>query len=180
MSSKTGMLAVAAIFLIAGCATTAPSSDTTNPEVTVIVSEGRGGNIFRSRDGELPPTQSCINVPEPPRQLILIAGDSGGVRSASIKVFPGTIDPDSVEVTPAAPEGTFAIRTERGADTLVITLTRTAPDVVRTGATAIIEVEGDLPMAITGHAEDWAGNVAVLPQFDLRSPDDAVVCRGEQ
>lgn len=180
MNSNMRMTAAWAIFLIAGCTTTAPTSDTMDPEVTVIVSEGRGGNIFRSRDGELPPTESCINVPDPPRQLILIAGDSGGVRSASIRVFPGTIDPDSVEVTPAAPEATFTIRTDRGGDTLVINLTRPAPGMVRTGATAIIQVDGTLPMAITADAVDYAGNVAALPAVELRSPRDAVVCRGEQ
>jgi hypothetical protein len=179
MKSTTRIIAAGFVFFVAGCEVPAPTRDTTTPEVTVTVSGARGRNVFRSIDGKLGEKENCIKVPELPTQLILIAGDGGGVQSTSIRAFPAMIVPASVEISPRPPEGTFAIRSDSGGDTLTITLVTTpSPTTVRTGATAILDVNGRLPIAIVASVRDRAGNVAELPQFDLRSMDDAVQCRG--
>lgn len=177
----TRMVLIGVVLFVTGCEVPAPSTrDTTPPEITVTVSRARGRNVFRSIDGKLDAPDNCIKVPELPTQLILIAGDAGGIESASIKAFPGTIVRESLEVSPRAPEGSFAVRTESGADILAITLTPPSPTTVRTGATAILEVNGRSPIAIVASARDRAGNVTELPQFDIRTPDSAVVCRGDR
>jgi hypothetical protein len=163
-------------FLVMGCEVPAPTIDTTPPEVTVTVSRARGPNVFRSIDGELGAKENCIKVPEMPTQLILIAGDAGGVDFATIAAV-GTIIPESVEFTPRPPEGSSSIRTGT-TQSLIITLTPPSPSTVRTGATAILEVDGRLPMPITASVRDRAGTLVQLPQFDLRSLEDAVQCRG--
>lgn len=173
------LVAAGAAFLAGACEVPAPTADTTPPEITVIVSRGRGGNIFRSADGELEPGQDCIKVPDTPAQLSFIVGDAGGVQTAVLKAFPGPIVPGSVVVSPGAPVGSSSIRSERGADFLEITLTPPSPDTVMTGAAAVLEVDGDLPIAITASARDHAGNVADLSQLELRALNDAVICRGE-
>jgi hypothetical protein len=61
---------------------------------------------------------------------------------------------------------------------LDINLTPPSPTTVRTGATATLEVNGALPMAILAWARDRAGNYIELPQFDLRSPETGAQCRG--
>ena len=179
MKSMTRIIAAGVVFFVAGCEVSAPTTDTTTPEITVIVSGGRGGNIFRSIDGELDAPDNCIKVPDTPTQLVMIVGDSGGVKFASINAFSGPIVPGSVELIPRPPEASFRIRTERGADFLDITLTPPAPGRVRTGATAVFEVDGELPKAISASARDYAGNVARLPQFNLHALNDVVLCRGD-
>lgn len=173
-------LTVLAFLFVSACATRVPTSDTTPPEITVTVSEGRGNKIFRSTDGEYPAGENCIKVPGTPTQLSVIFGDSGGVNIASIKVFPATIIPGSIEVTPASPEATYTIRTERRADMLDIDLEPASDGTVRTGATAVFEINGNLPIAVTASAADYSGNVSHLSQFDLRSLDDLVICRGDR
>ena len=173
------LIAAASLLFFAGCERPATTEDKTNPEITVFVSGARGRNYFRSIDGVMDPPDNCIIVRQMPTQLIMIAGDAGGIQLAGIKAFTGTISRDTVAITPAAPEGAFSITTDRGADTLEIRLTPPSPTTVRTGATAAFEVNGPLPMAITAWARDRAGNYAELPQFDLRSPETAANCRGE-
>ena len=160
MMKSITLIIAAGVFFVAGCIVPAPTKDTTSPEITVTVSRARGRNIFRSIDGVLEPGNNCIRVPDMPTQLILIAGDAGGVESVSLKAFPGRIVPESVEVAPRAPEGAFSIRSESGADILAITLTPPSPTTVRTAATAVLEVNGTLPIAITAWARDRAGGGA--------------------
>jgi hypothetical protein len=183
MNEITRIVAAGTLFLVAGCEVPAPTTDTMTPTVSLIVSQGRGNKIFNSVDGDQNqsnPQDSCIKVPETPTQLIMFFGDQGGIQFATAKVFPGRIVPRSVEIGPSSPEATFSIRTERGADYLEIELTPPSPGTVRTGAIAIFEVDGELPISITGSARDYAGNVAALQQVDVRAMDDPVVCRGDQ
>jgi hypothetical protein len=181
MKSMTRTIAACGVIFAAGCQVPAPIVDTTPPEITVLVSGAHGRNIFRSADGVLAAPDNCIKVSDMPTQLILIVGDAGGVDSASINAFAGTIVPASVDVAPRAPEGSFAIRSGSGGDTLAITLTPPSPTTVRTAATAVFEVNGTLPMAITASARDRAGHAVELPQFDLRALDDTGVrCRGDR
>jgi len=168
------------LLILSGCMTRIPETDTTPPTVSVTVNKGMGHNIFSSTDGEWNAVESCIKVPGTPTKLTLVAGDAGGVKFASIKVFPASIVPDSVEVTPGPGEASYSIRTERHADFLEITLTPADDGSVRTGATAVVNINGELPIAVTASALDYSGNVTNLPQFDLRSPDDLTVCRGNR
>ena len=181
MFRRMGLLVVAGLLLFtAGCITSESTSDTTDPEITITVLRGRGGNIYRSSDGELAPGDNCIKVPGTPVQLTMVVTDLGGVESASIQVFPGAIDPGSLEITPPAPESSYAIRTDRLTQFLDINLTPPSAGTVRTGATAVLHVDGDLPIAIRAYARDYAGNEASLGQFDLRAAaDDVVLCRGD-
>lgn len=172
-------LAACVVLLLAGCETPAPTSDADPPEITVTVARGRGDNIFRSEDGELATPDDCIKVPGTPVELVLIVGDSGGVQTAAISAFLGVIDPDSVEVTPAEPESSYSIGADRGTETLEITLRPPTPDTVRTGATATLQVDGRLPVVIGAYARDQSGNTVELSPFELRTLDDAVICRGE-
>jgi hypothetical protein len=173
-------LAVAgAVSLLPGCETRPPASDALPPEVTVTVSQGRGGNVFRSSDGVPPPGEDCIEVPPPPVGLALIVGDSGGVLEAGLRVTGGTIRRESIEVTPAAPEATVSVAADRGSDLLRIQLTRPSPDTVRTGASAIVQVDGTLPISVVAWARDYAGNYGELAQVDLRLLGDPTVCRGD-
>ena len=71
----------------------------------------------------------------------------------------------------------YEIGSESGGDTLTITLTPPSPTTVRTGATAIFEINGRLPVAIVAQARDRAGNTTNLPQFDIRGPETGAVCR---
>lgn len=164
---------------LAGCATHIPSSDTTPPEVTITVRDGRGDNVFKSADGEYAAGENCIKVPDTPTRLTAIAGDSGGVRILSIKVLPGNIVPESVEITPASPESSYSIRSEEGVDILNITLEPSPEGIARTAITAVFDVSGELPSAVTASAGDHSGNVSHLPQFDIRELTDLTVCRGE-
>lgn len=164
--------------LLSGCMTRVPESDTTPPTVSVTVNRGMGHNIFDSTDGQWSGSESCIKVPGAPTKLTLVAGDAGGVKFASLKVFPATVDPDSVEVTPGPGEASYSIRTERHSNFLEITLTPADDGSVRTGTTAVLNVRGELPIAVTATALDYSGNTTDLPQFDLRSPDDLTECRG--
>jgi len=173
-------LAVAGVAsLLPGCERTPPASDALPPEITVTVSQGRGGNVFRSRDGVLRTGEDCIGVPPPPVELALIVGDDGGVLEAGLRVTGGTIRRESIEVTPAAPEATVSVTADRGSDLLRIQLTRPSPDTVRTGASAIVQIDGTLPIAVVASARDYAGHYEELPQFDLRALDDPTVCRGD-
>jgi hypothetical protein len=162
-----------------GCIKPRPTTDTTDPEIVITVSRGRGGNIFRSVDGRYEAPNNCIKVPDMPTQLIMIAGDSGGVAFASVRAFGGRIVSESVEVAPRAPEASFSIRSESGSGILDVRLTPPSPGAVRTGASAVFEVDGSLPISITATAGDYAGNAGHLAQFEIRSLDDAVVCRGD-
>jgi len=181
MKNMARVIAAGVVFIVAGCVTPAPTTDTTVPEIIVIVAGGRAhDNMFRSFDGQLDLTDQCIKVPDMPTQIIMIAGDAGGIQVAHIKVLFGTIIPESVTVSPLTPETTYTLNSESGADSLHITLTPPAPGMVRTGVTAVFKVNGDLPIAITADASDYARNTASLPQFDLRSLDDVVTCRGNQ
>ena len=172
-------LIIVSFLVVGGCVRPAPASDTTPPDIVVFVSRARGRNYFRSIDGVQKPPDNCIIVREMPTQLILVAGDSGGLQSAGLRALRGTIAADSVVITPPAPEGSFSITTEAsGATRLDINLTPPSPTTVRTGATATLEVNGALPMAIIAWARDRAGHYTELPQFDLRGPETAVVCRG--
>jgi len=172
-------LIIVTMLLLGDCVRPAPASDTTPPEIVVFVSRARGRNYFRSIDGVQKPPDNCIIVREMPTQLILIAGDSGGLQSAGIRGLSGTIAPDSVSVTPPAPEGAFSVTREAsGADRLDITLTPPSATTVRTGVTATLEVNGALPMAIFAWARDRAGHYIELPQFDLRGPETGSICRG--
>ena len=180
MKSMTRIIAAGVVVFVAGCEVPAPTTDTTTPEITVIVSGGRGGNIFRSIDGELDAPDNCIKVPDTPTQLVMIVGDSGGVKFASIKAFSGPIVPGSVELIPRPPEASSRIRTERGgADNLDITLTPPAPGRVRVLATAVFEVDGGLPIGIRASAREYAGNEALLPLFSLEPRIAAQECRGD-
>jgi hypothetical protein len=173
-------LIIVSFLVVAGCVRPAPASDSTPPDIVVFVSRARGRNYFRSIDGIQKPPDNCIIVREMPTQLILIAGDAGGLQSAGIRGFSGTIVPDSVSVTPPAPEGSFSITREpSGADRLDITLTPPSPTTVRTGVTATLEVNGALPMSILAWARDRAGHYIELPQFDLRGPETGADCRGK-
>ncbi len=179
ISKMITCLVMVSLLVVGGCVRPAPASDTSPPEITVFVSRARGRNYFRSVDGVQKPPDNCIIVREMPTQLILVAGDAGGLQLAGLKAFTGTIASDSVVVTPTPPEGAFSITTEpSGANILEIRLTPPSPTTVRTGATAILEVNGPLPMAITAWARDRAGNTMELPQFDLRGPETGVACRG--
>lgn len=180
MRVKTLICLIAAVgsLSVAGCERPATTRDTTLPDITVIVSRAHGRNYFRTSDGVLKPPDNCIVVREMPTQLIMIAGDAGGLQLAAIKAFSGRITPESVAITPVAPEGSHVIRAEGGAEILEIRLTPPSPTTVRTGATAFFEVNGALPMAITAWARDRAGNSVELAQFDLRGPETGALCRG--
>jgi hypothetical protein len=172
------LIIAAVVFLFAGCQVPAPTKDTTPPEVTVTVSRAHGRNIFRSIDGVQGKGNDCIIVRDMPTQLILIAGDAGGVASTSLRAFTGRIVPESLEVSPRPPEGSSSIRSEAVGDTLTITLTPPSPTTVRTGATAVLEVNGPLPISIYAWVTDRAGHYVELPPFTLDSPANGVQCRG--
>jgi len=174
-----GIVSIGMLVLATGCEVPRSDSDSASPLITITVSEGRGNPVYKSDQARTGPSDDCINVADTPVELSMIVGDAGGVQSAWIKVFPATIDPDSVTVTPASPEGEYSITSERGADILTINLTAPSETTVRTGATAVLRVNGSLPIAVQAYAVDFAGNRASLPQFDLRALTDAVVCRGE-
>ena len=178
-SELYGVVAVGMLILAAGCEVPRSDSDSESPLITITVSEGRGNPVYKSDESRTGPDDDCINVPSVPVELSMVVGDAGGVQSAWIKVFPATIDPSSVTVTPASPEGEYSITSERGADTLLINLTAPSETTVRTGATAVFTVNGSLPIAVQAYAIDFAGNRASLPQFDLRALTDAAICRGE-
>lgn len=155
--------------LVAGCERPAPPTDSIPPTITVIVSSVRGRNIFRSTDGFRVGGENCIRVPDKRTQLILIAGDAGGLQSVLLSASgSGVIIPDSIEATPPPPEGTLDARAEG----MSITLTPPSPTTVRTGATAILEVEGTLPFGIIGWARDHSGNSANFDPFYLVSTAD--------
>jgi len=165
------------MFFVTACQVPRPTTDTTPPEVTVTVSRAHGPNIFRSIDGVLKSPNDCIIVREMPTQLILIGSDAGGVALVGLKALSGRIIPESVEVSPRAPEASYSISTESGADFLDITLTPPSPTTVRTGAVAVLEVNGSLPMAILAWVRDRAGHYVEF-QFELRGPETATPCRG--
>jgi hypothetical protein len=50
---------------------------------------------------------------------------------------------------------------------------------VRTGASAIVQVDGTLPISVVAWARDYAGNYGELAQVDLRLLGDPTVCRGD-
>ena len=97
-----------------------------------------------------------------------------------MRVFPGTIDRDTLSV-PDTPDITHEIVGDRGGETLIITLTPPGEGRVRTGVIANVEVTftPDLPGAISAQATDVSGNRAVLPSFDVRGRTDAVICFNE-
>lgn len=165
------------LLLLPGCERPVPPTDSMVPEIIVFVAGVRGHNYFRTSDGP-EPKNNCVVVREMPTQLIMIAGDAGGIQSAGIRASTGTIARDTLAISPAAPESSFTITTDGGADTLEITLTPPSPTTIRTGATASFEVSGSLPMGILAWARDRVGNYIELPQFELRSPETGMQCRG--
>lgn len=176
----TRAIAGGMVLLSAACTAPAPATDTTPPEITVTVSGVGGRNVFRSIDGKQGPTDSCIIVPREPTQLILIAGDSGGIQTVTLRAVVGRIVPESVDVTPRPPEGSYEIRSDPGGDTLVITLTPPSPGIVRTGATAIFNIASPTPISIVATATDRADHSTELPQFDLRGAHESVICRNSR
>jgi hypothetical protein len=94
------------VLLIAACQVPVPTKDTTPPELSFTVSGARGRNLFRSIDGPQAPPNNCIRVTGTPIQLIAIAGDAGGIQRLQLSVNrEARIVPESVDVTPRAPEG---------------------------------------------------------------------------
>ena len=170
--------AAVCLLFFSGCERPATSGDKTNPEITVFVSRARGRNYFRSVDGVQTPPNNCIIVREMPTQLILIAGDLGGIQRVGIRIIPGTIVRETLEITPAAPESSHTITRDRESDELQIALTPPSPTTVRTGATATFDINGTLPLVVYAFGRDRAGNYAEVAQFELRGPDEGVVCRG--
>ncbi len=175
MMKRLTLAIAAAVFFIAACTAPAPPAtppDTTPPEITVTV-RARGRNVFKSIDGPLKGSEMCIIIEDGPVQLVLIAGDAGGLDAVSLSTFTGTIVPGSIDVTPRAPESTLS--TPAGG--LLITLPPPSPTTVRTGVVAIFEVEGRTPISVTAWARDRAGQTANLEQFDLRREFERIVCR---
>ena len=177
MKTMTRLIAACAICFVAACERPATTTDTTAPEITVTVSGVRGRNVFRSIDDNQGPVNDCIKVPDNRTQLILIAGDAGGIETVTLSAAtPARIIPESLIVSPRAPEGSFSIRPEG----LIITLTPPSPTTVRTGATAILEVEGVLPFGISAWARDRSGNTGVLPAFYLTALASPIQCRNDR
>jgi len=175
MKMTIRVIASALLLLSLACERPRPTTpDTTPPEITVYVVGVRGRNFFRSIDGPQKTPNDCVKVPDGPQQLIMIAGDAGGLETVTLSAAPSVrITPESVDVTPRPPEGSYSIRPEG----LIITLTPPSPTTIRTGATASLEVNGTLPYGVSAWARDRAGNTAVLPSFYLTAERSPVVCR---
>ncbi|MDZ7626921.1 MAG: hypothetical protein U5J99_00785 [Parvularculaceae bacterium] len=174
---RHAIFAIAAL-AAAGCVTDAPTGpDSEPPTITVQVQNAVGGaKTFRSTDPASDAT--CVKVRGFPVDLVLSVADPGGVRLASLRVFPGAIDRASVTV-PTAPDISFTVTAARGGENLNLSLTPPAPGRVRTGVVATLKANGsgaDPEFAIIADATDQAGNRAFVGQVDIHAADSPVIC----
>ena len=185
----TIMLRLALVFLVcgAGAACTRPGppvSDTTKPRITLTALNRAGNPSFDTREGPTAPIDSCAEFRAFPASLTLAVADSGGVRSAIVRVFGGRIVRSSVSVAPRNPESRWELTQEiragtHVADTLTITLATPAPGRVYTGLVMTLAVtpSNGTPLSVNGSAIDVRGNSQNLYTVDFRHSSDGVICR---
>jgi hypothetical protein len=162
------------------CVRPAPAGpDTTDPVVTIQIPDATNGpRVFRSTDTTS--IGACTHVRALPARVSLAVSDAGGVAGASFRAAGGTIDSASV-VVPGGRDITWALTPSPGGHTIRLTLTRTAPDSVRTGVVASFSLiprpGASVLVAMLANGTDYARNAASTNQVDLYDSTSAVICR---
>lgn len=170
--------AIALCLLATACTRPAPTEpDSTPPGITLTLLSGSGTPHFSTDEADTNPLDACGTTRRFPATVSVAVGDAGGVEFVNIRMFPATLVSGSVTVGPASPETSVDVSRVGAADIVAITVRSPGSGLVRTGMLATFDISESGSILVS--AFDVAGNSISLYQVDIRSSNDAVICRND-
>ena len=171
------ILCLSLVLALLGCSDP-PMEDGNDPVVTINFRDTAPPTSVSSTDGELEPGDNCATMREADRALQrvhLSANDPGGLAIVGIRIFGGGLRVDSI----APDTARIDITTPPGSTMMVATipLPPTSGE-VWTSSLAIVDLmPASDSVSVLAFARDRAGNYAETVPFDLRTENEAVICR---
>lgn len=152
-----------------------PQEDGEGPSLVLTFLDVGGRPIVRSFDPlpEEPNLQCGYAVGQEPGVAILSVSDPGGIDRYGLRLLRGNAD--FVAFTPAPPVGSTEVLDTGGSIVHTVKVSGTSTT-VPTSALATFDLHGALPMSVRAFAVDRHGHATETFQFDIRSPNDAVIC----